>query len=213
MSPRVLLAAFCVLGGGGDDIETKKPGTEAPAFELAALDGKKVTSADLLGDAKEKNVLVVVFWSRQCPWVEHWNPDLDAIVQEYAKQPRVRFAVIDSDKNETDDPDAIAAYLKKQKFSFTVYVDKGNKVADAFGATTTPHCFVIGKERKLVYTGRINDARPLDANTTVRQKGGETPQPVAPATPLLRRAIVAALEGKSPEVTVDAPTGCRIKRQ
>ncbi len=189
-------------------VETKKPGTDAPAFELETLDARKVTSAELLGDARDRIVLVLVFWSRQCPWVERWNPDLEALVQEYAKQPRVRFAVIDSDKNETGDPKAIRDYLTKAKYSFTVYLDRGNAAADAFGATTTPHCFVIGRERKLVYTGRINDRKPPDTAATPKPA---TPPP--PPDPLLRKAIAAALEGKAPDVTVDPPAGCRIKRQ
>jgi len=189
-------------------VETKKPGTAAPSFELETLDARKVTSAELLGDAKDRTVLVLVFWSRQCPWVERWNPDLEALVQEFAKQPRVRFAVVDSDKNETGNPKAIRDYLSQAKYSFTVYLDRGNAAADAFGATTTPHCFVVGRERKIVYTGRINDRRPLDAVA-----GPKPAPPPPPPDPLLRKAILAALEGKAPDVPVDAPTGCRIKRQ
>ena len=164
------------VGENEQTVETKKPGSEAPPFELETLDAKKVTSAELLGDAKDRAVLVLVFWSRQCPWVERWNPDLEALVQEFKKQPRVRFAVVDSDKNETGDPAAIRDYL-------------------------------AGKERKLVYTGRINDRRPPDA------VAGAKPASPPPPDPLLRKAILAALEGKAPDVPVDAPTGCRIKRQ
>jgi thiol-disulfide isomerase/thioredoxin len=196
------------VGENEQAVETKKPGSEAPPFELETLDAKKVTSAELLGDAKERTVLVLVFWSRQCPWVERWNPDLEALVQEFKKQPRVRFAVVDSDKNETGDAAAIRDYLAKAKYTFPVYLDRGNAVADRFGASTTPHCFVIGKERKLVYTGRINDRRPPDAVA-----GAKPAAPPPPPDPLLRKAILAALEGKAPDVPVDAPTGCRIKRQ
>ena len=189
-------------------IETRKPGSEVPSFQIETLDARKVTSAELLGDAKDRTVLVVIFWSRQCPWVERWNPDLEALVQEFAKQPRVRFAVVDSDKNETGEPAVIRDYLAKSKYTFPVYLDRGNVAADAFGATTTPHCFVIGRERKLVYTGRINDRRPLDA-----EKGAKPATPPPPPNPLLRKAILAALEDKAPDVPVDPPAGCRIKRK
>jgi len=213
------LAAASAATHAGEEpqaIETKKPGTEAPSFQLETLDAKKVTSAELYGDARDRIVLVLVFWSRQCPWVEGWNPDLEALVQEYAKQPRVRFAVIDSDKNETGDAKAIRDYLAKSKYSFPVYLDKGNVVADAFGATTTPHCFVVGRERKLVYTGRINDRRPLDAAAGSKEPApapAPPPKPAPPPVPLLKKAIVAALDGKAPDVAVDTPAGCRIKRQ
>jgi hypothetical protein len=199
-----------IPGENSQALETKKPGSEAPSFKLETLDARKVTSAELFGDAKDRTVLVLVFWSRQCPWVERWNPDLEALVQEFAKQPRVRFAVVDSDKNETGDPNAIRDYLAKAKYTFTVYLDRGNVLADALGATTTPHCFVF-RERKLVYTGRINDRRPPDA--IVSSKSASPPPPPPPLDPLLKKAILAALEGKAPDVPVDAPTGCRIKRQ
>ena len=107
-------------------------------------------------------------------------------------------------------PQAIRDYLAKAKYTFTVYLDRGNVLADALGATTTPHCFVF-RERKLVYTGRINDRRPPDA--IVSSKSASPPPPPPPLDPLLKKAILAALEGKAPDVPVDAPTGCRIKRQ
>lgn len=206
LRPLVALAAALV---GGQEIATRKPGTPLPPFELQALDGKKVTSAELLGDAKERNVVVLVFWAMHCPWVERCNPELDALVREFSKQ-HVRFAIVDSDRNETGDPAAIEACLAKGKYTFPVYVDVGNKVADLLGARTTPHCFVAGKDAKLVYTGRVNDARPLDDGETTAAKDAKPPPPV---TPLLRKAILAALDGKSPDVTVDLPMGCRIKRK
>jgi thiol-disulfide isomerase/thioredoxin len=208
--PLRLLVALFAAWFGAQEITTRKPGSDVPPFELQALDGKKVTSAELLGDAKEKNVLVIVFWAVQCPWVEKVNPELEALFQEFAKQRNVRFAMVDSDHNETGDVAAIKACLAKGKYTFPVYLDVGNKVADAFGARTTPHCFVVGKDRKIVYTGRVNDARPLDAQAVAPAKGAPPPPPV---NPLLKKAILAAIDGKAPDVAVDAPTGCRIKRQ
>lgn len=205
---RLLLALVAALVGW-QELETKKPGTVVAPFELQALDGKKVTSAELLGDAKEKNVVVLVFWTMQCPWVERMNPELESLWKEFSKRP-VRFAMVDSDRNETGNPAAIQACLSKGKYTFPVYLDAGNKVADALGARTTPHCFVIGKDGKLVYTGRVNDARPPDDVAAAAKKEATPPPPV---NPLLKKAILAALDGKTPDVTVDLPVGCRIKRK
>ena len=60
--------------------------------------------------------------------------------------------------------------------------------------------------QRFVYTGRINDAKPVD------RKEGEKESDVPP-NPLLEKAIRAALEGRVPEVQTDLPMGCRIKRQ
>jgi len=70
---------------------------------------------------------------------------------------------------------------------------------------------VIGKDGKLVYSGRVNDARPIDDSEAAAAAKDATPPP--PVNPLLKKAIAAALEGKVPEVTVDIPVGCRIKRK
>lgn len=199
------------------EIEPRKPGSEAPAFELTTLDGKKVTSTDLAGDVtdpqgrREKRILVVVFWARLCPWVEKWNPDLQAACQKFASEPRVRFVVIDSDKNEQRDPAAIRKYLEGAKLTFPVYLDAGCKAADAFGATVTPHCFVVGKDGKVNYTGRINDQNPLDEDPA--SKAAPVRATPRPKNPLLEKAIQAAIDGKTPEVAVDVPMGCRLKRQ
>jgi peroxiredoxin len=205
-----LLSALAALLVGGQEIATLKPGAVAPSFELQTLDGKKTTSAELLGDAKERNIVVLVFWAVQCPWVERCNPELETLFRDFSKQ-RVRLAMVDSDRNDTADPAAISAFLTKAKYTFPVYLDVGNKVADAFGARTTPHCFVIGKDGKLVYSGRVNDARPIDdSEAAAASKDATSPPPV---NPLLKKAIAAALEGRTPEVMVDTPVGCRIKRK
>src|SRR5262245_66446324 len=115
--PLRLLVALVAALAGGEEIETKKPGTVVSPFELQALEGRKVTSAELFGDAKEKNVVAVVFWTVHCPWVERWNPDLESLWKEFAKKP-VRFAMVDSDRNETGDPAAISACLSKGKYTF-----------------------------------------------------------------------------------------------
>src|SRR5215831_376274 len=105
---RLLVAFAAVLFGGQQEIATMKPGAVAPSFELQTLDGKKTTSTELLGDAKERNVVVLVFWAVQCPWVERCNPDLETLFRDFSKQ-RVRFAMVDSDRNETTDAAAISA--------------------------------------------------------------------------------------------------------
>ncbi len=207
------LALALLLGSGAlgeQQLEPKKPGSEAPVFELAALDGKTVTSAELRGDAASKNVVVVIFWAYTCPWVQRWNPTLDALVRDYAKQGAVKFVVVDSDKNETRDPAAIKKHLESQKLDLPVYLDAGNKVADTFGAKVTPHCFVIGRDGLIAYSGRIDNQNPFGAEGPA---AGAAPKPAEPKNALLKKAIDAALDGKQPEIATDVPMGCRLKRQ
>jgi hypothetical protein len=203
-----IAAATALLGG--KEIVPIRIGAAAPEFELTTLAGRTTTSADLIGDAREKRVVVLVFWSYRCPWAVAWTPTLAALARQFASEPRVRFVVVDSDRHESGDPDAVRAWLAAKKCELPVYLDPLNRVADALGAIATPHCFVIGAERRMVYTGRIDDSCPLDPPAGAREPKTSRR---APVRQLLHDAIVAALAAKRPAVEVDAPAGCRIKRQ
>ncbi len=51
----------------------------------------------------------------------------------------------------------IREHLAEKKLPFRVFVDHGNKVADLFGATSTPHVYVFDTKGKLVYRGLVDD--------------------------------------------------------
>ncbi len=51
------------------------------------------------------------------------------------------------------------AHAAKNNLSFTILKDDGNRVADTLGAQVTPEAFVLDKNSKLVYHGRIDNSR------------------------------------------------------
>ena len=76
--------------------------------------------------------------------------------------------------------------------------DDSQEIALKYGALRTPHYYVFDQERKLRYTGRMDD--------NPRNPGKET-------THELRDAVDALLAGKTPAVTATNPIGCNVKWQ
>jgi peroxiredoxin len=58
------------------------------------------------------------------------------------------------------------ALLNKKNYKFPYLVDETQEIAKAYGATNTPHVFVLSKDLKVTYIGAIDDnSRKADAVT------------------------------------------------
>src|SRR5262249_33477692 len=110
---------------------------------LADIDGKQHKAGDFEG-----KIVVVNFFSIECPVEGGWDPELAAIQREFAAK-GVEFVNIDSNSSEigAEPPkaeagakpyDNIRKHLAAKKLPYTVLVDHGNVVADLFGAKCTP---------------------------------------------------------------------------
>ena len=127
-------------------------GAPAPAFDLKTLDGKAFS----LADAEKTNAYVVLmFIATQCPYSNAYNDRMRDMAAAYAKK-GVLFVGINS--NKTESVEETAAHAKQHGFAFPVVKDPGNKVADLYGASHTPEIYVVGKDGKLLYHGRIDDS-------------------------------------------------------
>lgn len=149
-------------------------------------------------DGKEgpPRLLVISFFSTECPWQRMWNPDLAAICAEYQGR---GVTMVQIDSNSTESAEQVRKFLKEQKLPFPVLMDPGNEVADRFGAKTTPHLYVVDATGKVIYTGAVdNDARDE--------------LPAEQRRNYLRDALDAALAGKAVAVASTPPVGCTIKR-
>ncbi len=149
------------------------------------------------GEGMEKGSLFVIsFWSCKCPWSKAWDTALSGIARDYAEK---GVHVIGIDSNKTETVEEISRYREKESIPFPVLVDPGNKLADRFGAKTTPHIFLVNREGKVVYTGAIDN----DARRTLEPEKRQT---------WLRDALDAVLAGKEVPKTETPPVGCGIKR-
>lgn len=160
---------------------------------LKAADGK----AYGLGDFKEK-ILVIIFSCNHCPYVVAYEDRIIAFQDDYASK-GVKVAAInsnDSVKYPDDSFEKMAARAKDKKFNFTYLHDADQSVARAFGATNTPHVFVLDEKRALRYVGRIDDS--WDRPEKAKQHD-------------LRNAVDALLSGKEPKPASTLPVGCSVK--
>jgi len=131
-------------------------GTAAPDFKnLPGTDGKKYS----LSDFSKDNVLVVIFSCNHCPYVQAYEGRIMALQKEF-KDKGAQFVAINSNDDVGYPDDSFENMVKRaeeKNFNFPYLRDATQEVAKAYGATHTPHIFVFNKDRKLSYTGKIDD--------------------------------------------------------
>jgi peroxiredoxin len=158
----VMLFAGVLTAG---DMKPLKTGAEVPGFVLASYDGKKVDLADLTKDSK---YTVIMFIATRCPVSNAYNERMASLATKYSSK-GVSFVGINSNREEK--VDEIADHSKDNKFSFPVLKDEANLIADAYAAAVTPEIFVVGKDKKLLYHGRIDDNKNAEKVTTTDLSG------------------------------------------
>jgi peroxiredoxin len=177
------------------DSNKMKPGASAPDFkDLPGVDGKRYGLKDLAAE----NALVIFFSCNHCPYVQAYEDRVMELQNEFRGK-GVRFVAINANDATThpdDSFDNMVARAKERKFNFLYLRDEGQDVARAFGATHTPHLFVFDKERRLRYTGRIDDNWQEPEKVTRRY---------------LRDALNALTQGQAPAEAETFAIGCTIK--
>jgi len=169
-------------------------GDKAPAWEtLEGTDGKKHALADL----KDKDLVVVVFTCNSCPVAAGYEDRIIAFAESYAKpDAKVGLVAINVNTGKDDALPAMKTRAEKKKFNFAYLYDPSQEIARKYGAMFTPEFFVLDKDRKVVYTGSMDDKAP----------------PGEPKTNYLEQAVKAALSGKQADTgETSAAAGCKIR--
>lgn len=202
MSKKLLIfpvIAFVAMSFAALEITPIDLGTTIPQGDLKmenASNGKWIS----LNDSKKNNGLLVIFSCNTCPYVVGQESRISDIQK---KADRMQFGVViinsNEDKRTSDDSkDAMKNYADKQKFTAPYLVDSMSILADAFGATRTPECFLFDKDNKLVYRGSIDDS-PKDEKAVKNH--------------YLLDAMTAVSKGKAVTVGTSVSAGCTIKRK
>ena len=193
-----LLASLFVIAGAifatGARAEGEVPappaiGATIEDFTLPDVDNKERSLKSLAG----KNGTVLLFIAVQCPVSNAYNERMEKLAQDYKAK---GIAVIGINSNVAEDAAAVKAHAEQNKLSFPILKDSGNKIADKLGASVTPEAYFIDAGNKLLYHGRIDNARNAAQLETSD----------------LRNALDAALAGKAIEKTEAKAFGCSIKR-
>ncbi len=163
--------------------------------KMTDVSGKEVS----LASAASNKGLLVMFSCNTCPYVIK-NQQRTKEILGYAQSKGIGIAVVNSNeayRGKEDSYEAMQAYAKDQQYQWIYSVDKNNAIADAFGATRTPECFLFDAGSILVYHGAIDDS-PADAAAVKRIH--------------LKEAINEMLDGKQVSVSNSRSVGCMIKR-
>lgn len=173
--PIFLIAAALILRAQSqsiraDDKNTKsnaisfnkvlKLGDAAPAWkDLPGVDDRKHS----LDDLKNADVVVVVFTCNSCPYATDYEERAKAFVKSHCmstdktKPAKVQLVAINVNKVPEDSFEKMKARAKEHDFNFLYLFDESQEIAKKFGAITTPQFFVFDQDRKLVFTGAMDD--------------------------------------------------------
>ena len=162
--------------------------------KLKDVSGKEVS----LNSAKTAKGLLVIFSCNTCPYVKLSESRIKEISDNCAKL-GVGCVIVNSNeaqRGEEDSFDAMTKYCSAQKLACPYVMDVNSKVADAFGATRTPQCFLFNN-KGLVYKGAIDD---------------NVKDPAAVKAHYLKDALESVAKNETPKVQETKSIGCTIKR-
>jgi peroxiredoxin len=166
-------------------------GAKAPDWSgIIGTDGKRHG----LSDYKDAELIVLVFTCNHCPYAIDYQDRLIAIQKEY-KSRGVRVIAVNVNNLPADRLEKMKDRAKEKKYNHPYLYDPTQKMGHDYGATVTPHAFVLDRDRRLRYEGAIDDSR----NPTRIQHA------------YLRDALDALLAGKEPPETSTKEFGCGIK--
>ncbi len=171
-------------------------GIPANHFNLPdVVTGQMVSLAYLAGSPG----LLVMFICAHCPFVKLIDEQLASIGNDYGPKGFKIVAICsnDSESHPDDAPEQLKAQAESFGFTFPYLHDDTQEVAKLYSAACTPDFFVYDSDRRLVYRGQLDDARPGNGKAVTGKD--------------LRSALDAVLAGKSPDAEQKPSIGCNIK--
>jgi len=134
-----------------------KVGDKAPLTSAKLIDiNNKETSLENL---KKEGGLLVIFSCNTCPFVVAWEDRYNGL-NDLATNNNIGMVLINSNEAKRAGDDSLEkmkAHASKLGYTAPYVIDADHKIADAFGAASTPHVYLFDKDMKLVYVGAIDD--------------------------------------------------------
>ena len=197
---RILAVLVCFLSFTAFTVDLDKGykvGDVATDFSLKNIDGKMVS----LSDFDTAKGFIVIFTCNTCPYAVAYEDRIEALNKKYVSQgyPVIAIMPNDTDVKPGDSMEAMKARAKDKGFTFPYLMDEGQKIYPQYGATKTPHVYVLEKTKRgnvVKYIGAIDD-NYQDASLVT--------------TKYVENAVDALLEGKEIGQTQTRAIGCSIK--
>lgn len=172
-------------------------GDQATDFKLKNIDNKMVS----LKNYKEAKGFIVVFTCNHCPYSQAYEQRILALDKKYAAlgYPVIAINPNDPRVQPEDSFEKMKERAAKYNYTFPYLVDETQNITRKYGATRTPHVFVLEKEATqfvVRYIGAIDD---------------NTEKPEAVETPYVERAVDALLGSSEIAINTTKAIGCTIK--
>ncbi len=172
-------------------------GDEATDFSLKGTDDK-MYSLSQFADAKG---YIVIFTCNHCPYAKAYEDRIKALDAKYKSlgYPVIAINPNDPVAQPEDSFDLMKTRAKEKGFTFPYLFDEGQKIYPQYGATKTPHVFVLNKEngKNIVkYIGAI-DNNHENANDVTEK--------------YVEAAVDALLKNEPVKQTETVAIGCTIK--
>ena len=181
--------------------ETKgyKVGDIASDFNLKNVDDKMVSLASF----KDAKGFIVVFTCNMCPYSVANEDRLNALDKKYSKKgyPVIAINPNDPEVSKGDSFNDMKIRAKEKEFTFPYLFDEGQKVYPKYGATKTPHVYILNKTAgKLIveYIGAIDDSSRDESIVSER---------------FVEDAVDALLKGDKPTKKYTRAIGCSVKNK
>lgn len=152
MKRSLMLPVFVLLAAAATS-QAADIGSAAPQWKYIPGTDNQLHSLAAHQDAK---VIVVAFLCNKCPCVKGYEARFNRFVDTYAGQ-GVKFVAFNSSHGDLENMPEMKRRAAGLKFDYLR--DANQQVAKAFGATSTPHVFILDQERKIVYSGAFDDNR------------------------------------------------------
>jgi peroxiredoxin len=170
-------------------------GRRIEAFALQDFRGKSHS----LSDYNDQQAIVLCFLGTECPLARLYGPRVQKLSEQFS--PRgVAFLGISS--NSQDSITELAAYARIHGLTFPILKDLGQKLADACGAMRTPEVFLLDRERKIRYAGRVDAQFTFGTGVGLAQPQSQRSD--------LELALEELLAGKEISVPLTEVKGCLI---
>ncbi len=172
---------------------------KAPAFELQDLDGKTVKLSDYKG-----KIVVLEWFNPQCPFVRnsHTKGSLVKTAKTWSDKGIVWLAINSSAEGKQGFGKEVNVEGRgKFGMDHPILLDPSGQTGKAYGATNTPHMFVVDADGNLAYRGAIDNS-----------PDGEGDSPTGPALiNYVSQAIEELQAGKPVSVPESKAYGCSVK--
>lgn len=194
MKSFLMLAAVLVSVAATVPDKGYEVGDTARDFSLKNVNGEMVSLADY-EDAKG---YIVIFTCNTCPYSKLYEQRIIDLHNKYADEgfPVIAINPNDPERSPGDSFEKMVELADEKDYPFPYLIDETQQVTKDYGATNTPHVYVLNEDKEVVYIGAI-DNNPKSASSADKF--------------YVEDAVRAIKTNKKPATTNTKAIGCTIK--